>query len=343
MFALLENDDFFADKLDLLHARFRFCDREEREQRVLERFGKPDENGENPKRPKCAVLIATQIIEQSLDIDFDLMISDLAPIDLLLQRIGRLFRHERIRSETFDVPNLWIIEPETDENGLPDFKNSIVYDKHILFRTWLILKELEQIKIPKDVEFLIEQVYDFDKTFENLNDKFTEFWQKTLAECLDEIVENEKQAEYRYIKYPHYSRHLSGIFGNNLEEDSPKIHQTLQAVTRLTEPTATVICLWEKDGKTYLDETFTREIDLNKQTYLEQTKELLRYSVSVSKKSVVFELFKDEVPTGWKESALLRHHRVLKFDENGICRKFKHIFKLDKKLGLQITKEDTNV
>jgi CRISPR-associated endonuclease/helicase Cas3 len=112
-YARLYNDPFFqggADdnlpKLDLLHARFRFKDRDEREKRALIRFGKKGEkvsyteNGKKiereVKRPDCAVLISTQIIEQSLDLDFDLMVSELAPADLLLQRSGRLQRHEHL-------------------------------------------------------------------------------------------------------------------------------------------------------------------------------------------------------------------------------------------------------
>ena len=90
----------------------------------------------------------------------------------------------------------------------------------------------------------------------------------------------------------------------------------------------------------FLDESFTREIDLNKKPYLEQTKELLRYSLSISNKSVVFKFFKEEVPKGWKESALLRNHRILKFNENRNCEKFGHTFCLNENLGLQITKKE---
>lgn len=344
-------------KLDLLHSRFRFCDRDAIENRVRIRFGKEgekvkvtenDEQIEKPvKRPDFAVLVSTQIIEQSLDIDFDLMISDLAPIDLLLQRAGRLHRHARERKEEFKDANLWIIEPPTDENGnlfvdkngLPDFgKAGIVYDKHILLRTWLELnkKEYEKIEIPDEIEDLIEAVYDLEKSFENSNENLKNLWQVSLNKCLDDIEAEKEQAKYRYIKKPKFSQHISGIFAGKLEEDSPEVHQTLQAATRLTEPTATIICLWEKNGKVFLDEKFTREIDLNKKPFPELTKELLRYSVGISNKSVVFKFFAEGVPKGWQESALLRHHRVLKFDENRNCEKFGHIFRLDEKLGLTI-------
>ena len=87
-------------ELDLFHARYLFEGREKRELRTLLRFGKPGGQAEGEegnfrevKRPHRAVLVATQVIEQSLDLDFDVMVTEMAPIDLILQRAGRLQRH----------------------------------------------------------------------------------------------------------------------------------------------------------------------------------------------------------------------------------------------------------
>lgn len=66
-------------------------DRQVIEEDVLNRFGK--RSGSEQRTGQ--VLIATQVVEQSLDLDFDMMISDLAPMDLLIQRAGRLQRHNR--------------------------------------------------------------------------------------------------------------------------------------------------------------------------------------------------------------------------------------------------------
>ena len=77
----------------LFHARYPVTDRQRRELECLQAFSK-DGSRANPNRPKRMILIATQVVEQSLDLDFDAMISDLAPVDLLLQRAGRLHRHE---------------------------------------------------------------------------------------------------------------------------------------------------------------------------------------------------------------------------------------------------------
>lgn len=116
-----------APILSLLHARMPFDQREKREREALIRFGKPgalvDVDGVSTlvERPHHAVLVSTQIIEQSLDLDFDLMVSDLAPIDLLLQRSGRLHRHLRERPIGLEQATLWLCAPVLDGDGVPTF------------------------------------------------------------------------------------------------------------------------------------------------------------------------------------------------------------------------------
>ena len=81
---------FGREQTTLLHARFLAVEREERDRRMLELFGK-----NSAHRPQRHVVVSTQVVEQSLDVDFDLMLTDPAPMDLVLQRIGRLHRHNR--------------------------------------------------------------------------------------------------------------------------------------------------------------------------------------------------------------------------------------------------------
>lgn len=98
------------DRLHLFHSRFAMIDRQTIEAETLERFGK---DSDHAKR-KGQVLVATQVVEQSLDLDFDLMVSDLAPIDLIIQRAGRLCRHIR------DLQGNRIIDPVgRDQRGKP--------------------------------------------------------------------------------------------------------------------------------------------------------------------------------------------------------------------------------
>lgn len=93
--------------LDLFHARFPFGDRKAIEERILRKYDKL--GAERPSNG--SILIATQVIEQSLDLDFDYLISDLAPVDLLIQRAGRLQRHER--GERKLRPTLALIRPQS--------------------------------------------------------------------------------------------------------------------------------------------------------------------------------------------------------------------------------------
>ena len=144
----------------LFHARFALDDRLRIERRVMEDFGKAGGAAERRGR----VLVATQVVEQSLDLDFDAMVTDLAPIDLLIQRAGRLRRHER--RDRPGGPELLVVAPEatTDPDGqwfarmFP--RAAYVYADHA--RLWLTARELERtgaIASPSGLRALIEAVY----------------------------------------------------------------------------------------------------------------------------------------------------------------------------------------
>lgn len=322
----LSKDDFFKDKIDLLHSRFRFCDRDEIEKRVLKNFGsKPDENCECPNRPTTSVLVATQIIEQSLDIDFDLMVSDLAPIDLLLQRLGRLFRHERLRPTEFNQPELWIIQPEIKDE-LPDFGVSeYVYYEHILLRTWLELQKIEQIEIPNEIERLIEAVY--DKKRECFDEKYQIRWDETNTELSKKLSEKRMKAKDCRIT----NADDEDLFDNEilqLDEDNPEVHITFQALTRDSDlPSVSIIILTYEEAKNINLEAFPTK---------ESIEFLLRREAKISKKGLTHLIIADETlkQISWKNSALLRHYRLLILDENNqiIIGNFK--VSLDEKLGI---------
>jgi CRISPR-associated endonuclease/helicase Cas3 len=143
----------------LFHARFAMGDRLEREQEVLARFGKESAEGR-----RGAVLIATQVAEQSLDLDFDVMVSDLAPIDSLLQRAGRLWRHARPgRSGT---ARLHVLSPDPSAAVEVSWykamfrRGAAVYPDHA--RLWLTAREFQRcrcLELPSDARELIETVY----------------------------------------------------------------------------------------------------------------------------------------------------------------------------------------
>lgn len=149
--------------LDLFHARFRTEARAKIEARVVKKFGPDEEGVSNPLRPRCAILVATQVVEQSLDVDFDALSSQIAPIDLLLQRAGRLWRHQR--AGRMGNPRLTVLLPPQGE--LAFGASGKVYALEILLRSLAILNGQSQWKLPDDFRPLIEKCYRRD---ENLGD-----------------------------------------------------------------------------------------------------------------------------------------------------------------------------
>jgi CRISPR-associated endonuclease/helicase Cas3 len=140
--------------VELLHARLPQAVREQRELGIVRRFGL------NADRPERAVIVATQVIEQSLDLDFDVLVTEAAPADTLLQRMGRLHRHERPRPAEFAEAQAWLLNPPCDGDGLPDFgASAAVYDEAVLLRTWAELRSRVNLTLPRDTEALIEGSY----------------------------------------------------------------------------------------------------------------------------------------------------------------------------------------
>ncbi len=149
--------------IDLFHARYAMQDRLDIEQRIVKRFGPESTRDER----RGQVLIATQVVEQSLDLDFDLLITDLAPIDLIIQRAGRLHRH--LRGER-NEPVLVVNGPDPgDDIAASWFKDylegaSYVYSHHgQLWLTARLLKQQGGFRMPEDARRLIEGVYDSDE------------------------------------------------------------------------------------------------------------------------------------------------------------------------------------
>jgi len=338
-------------ELDLLHARYLYCDREARERRSLLRFGHPDAMVDRvpAERPHRAILVATQIIEQSLDLDFDLMITDVAPVDLVLQRAGRLHRHDRARPGGVVEPTLWIAEPAVDADGVPVFGeekvDEYVYDRHVLLRSWLVLKEMgERVQIPDKVERLVEGVYG-DETLRD--EHLTEAIQSALATSRSDLESNRdaqlSAAQDRMLKRPTYSRPLWRFVQDSLDEDSPEAHRAFQALTRLSGPTVPVVCLHESAGGLRLESGTGTIVDLDSEPPIDLAKSLLRRSFTLSHATLTRILScEHDGPAGWRKSPWLRHHRVLRLNANNEMCVGPYRLRLDMAIGLEVTKSGSD-
>lgn len=152
--------------LVLLHSRFLIPERLARESRLR------DELGPAPSSPRTAtrrlIVVATQVIEQSLDLDFDLMYSDVAPIDLLIQRAGRLHRHDRpaaARPLSMREPRLVVTGLSRSGGGAPELDKGAraVYGAAALLRAVAVLDEhlaaVGRLRSPDDVAALVTRGY----------------------------------------------------------------------------------------------------------------------------------------------------------------------------------------
>lgn len=141
---------FGREQVTLLHSRFLAAERAARDRRMLELFGK-----ESQQRPLRHVVVATQVIEQSLDVDFDLMLTDPAPMDLVLQRIGRLHRHERDGrpSGLHDARCLVIIDDTTASPWAYSRGTDYVYARYSVLRTLGIVADRGEILVREPLDY----------------------------------------------------------------------------------------------------------------------------------------------------------------------------------------------
>ncbi len=322
------------EDLILFHARFPFYLRQQIENEVLNRFGKTGE------RPKQSIVVATQVIEQSLDLDFDLMITELAPIDLILQRIGRLHRHRLdTRPGSLQQPCLLIIRPALEE-GVPQFGlDSFIYAPYILLRSYLALQQQATITVPDEVQALIEAVYGSD---EAVHEELSPAWQAALAEAQakleEEITKQELMAELNLI-LPPGDEDIFRQESRELAEDQPNLHTALQALTRMARPSVTLVCLHQTSQGLALDPDGQHLITLEETVDWETTRQLATRKVTISNWDVIKHFANQEPPISWQSQAMLCHYRPAIF-EAGRCElneKVSLIF--DQKQGIIIQKE----
>jgi CRISPR-associated endonuclease/helicase Cas3 len=183
----LLRDGSYSDHVGLLHSRFPAWQRLENEKHWVEALGK-----ENEHRPRGSLLVSTQIVEQSVDIDADLLITDIAPTELILQRIGRLHRHERSRPEGFESACCDILYPDVDWGS--DEKlilqaltpHHYIYPASSLWQAMETLGKRKKIQLPQDIRPLIEASV-FQKPQDSHSQPIHEFFSAAQQE-LDEKV-----------------------------------------------------------------------------------------------------------------------------------------------------------
>ncbi|MBP9199810.1 MAG: CRISPR-associated helicase Cas3' [Gemmatimonadales bacterium] len=282
-------------ELVLFHARFPADQRQARDEYARLTFGA------NGAREGRKILIATQVAEQSLDLDFDLMVTDLAPIDLILQRGGRLWRHRRdgrpVPAPTLVVAGLDGVEP-------PSFKAPLwwgaVYREDLLLRTWCLLQARRALTLPDEIDTLVEAVY--EETVEvpaNLQERL----QQAAASGVGGAFAQRQQAKMAIIGLPDDASWNDPSRYVLFDEDEPEVHRSLMALTRLGRESALVIPLRGEDK--YSPAAIPDR---------ELAAAWFGRGISVSRPPVVQRVKRLGVPEGWAKSPLLRNSCPLVLD-----------------------------
>lgn len=319
----------------LLHAQYPLEERQQREQAIVRQYGK---DGERPQR---GIVVGTQVLEQSLDLDFDVMVSDLAPVDLILQRAGRLHRHARPRPPAHPSPKLYLNAPlRAPDDPDPDLRiDKNIYAEYYLLRTWQLLHARTCITLPQDYRTLVEAVYG-DEAPPTKETRLAEAWQE-LQKDQEKAME---EARIRLLPSPENRDELlcSRMATEWLFEEDENRTAWIVARTRLGEESVTVIPL-ELNAAELASATCARVSDQEDWLPLaaaaprEVQLRLLRRSLRVSRPDAVQALkgAQGSLPRLFRESPLLQSSIPL-WLHNGSARIGTLTFQLHPALGLVI-------
>jgi CRISPR-associated endonuclease/helicase Cas3 len=308
----------------LFHARYPADERQQRENAVLATFGR------DAVRPAGAVLVATQVVEQSLDIDFDWLISDLAPVDLLLQRAGRLHRHERDRPPAHALPVLTIAGLRADRE--PDLKATrwgLIYDEYVLYRSWAFASRESRWQLPQDIDRMVQTVYGDAELPPGLAEATVRKMEiGALGKHLAEVDRERLLAKYAAID----ARSTLQDAYNGLPRGNEDGDFGNRNVTRLGPESLVVVPVHIGGGAWRLraDEPAFDPATLPEPAL---ARAIVQRQLRLSRHDVVKALRETEAPAGWAEHAWLRHVKVLPLVA-GAATLGKTTIRLDPELGI---------
>ena len=335
----------------LFHARMPFAWRQEREEKVKRLFGRP-KAGQASHRPHRAITISTQVLEQSLDFSKDWMASELAPVDLLLQRAGRLHRHAEVEPPA-PLKNAQFVILCNEEEGFPvlDLPPEI-YEHYTLMQTFRALRTRRRLPLPRAIEPLIERVYVRPR-------KPGDLWKNRLDGALEaqKIRSDAAQTGAENVLLPlasSGSRAKSFVEPTNAlraDAEDPTRAQEVKATTRDGRPSVAAICLLETDEGLFLPPTDPSEllrnpnalgapVALGREPDANATMQMMKFAVPISHARIYHALTKEEnealyLPPSWRRNSHLRYARYLKF-RGGRCTVANTVLRLDPILGLVI-------
>ena len=326
----------------LFHSQFLMPDRAEIERKLMERIGKHSTTASRNN----LIVVGTQVIEQSLDIDFDLMLTELCPMDLLLQRMGRLHRHKRQRPIPMEQAACYVID--TGEEDL-DRGSAFVYGKWLLYQTRKLLPE--KIMLPQDISRLVQRAYEWKE--DHADEK-----EIVMHSDYENKREKQKQKAMAYIvpqpeiyeKFPERN-----TLDDWMQDDPARSDAASRAAVRDGDMSIEVLVMVQrKDGRICFlpwqenGEQVAKDAPPEPETALKIARQKLRLPPIFSKVWNADHVIRDLEEMNrthlsmWQLSPMLRGELVLLLDEDLSAHFGGMLIQYDKETGLSYRREDEN-
>jgi CRISPR-associated endonuclease/helicase Cas3 len=206
----------------------------------------------------------------------------------------------------------------------------------VLLRTWLEVKDREEVRLPDDMEDLVEAVYGERSCPFAPGEPLADHWQKTRQESEAKVVQETREAAQRWLRKPSYRGEIWELCQEPREEDAPDFHVAHQALTRLAEPSVSIVCLYGDEARPSFDREGRDALDPRARPDLALAARLLGRSVQVADRRALEALLARQVPSGWRDCALLRHHHLVTLDAAGGADLDRWRLLLDPEVGLEI-------
>ncbi|MET8540178.1 CRISPR-associated helicase Cas3' [Kitasatospora sp. NPDC004799] len=301
--------------LRLLHSRYPAHERQRITTECEAAYGKPADDAAAAVPREGSILVATQIVEQSLDLDFDLIVSDLAPLAQLLQRAGRGKRHERPNRPAWTgpaaEPRMIVLEPLGDKDRAAAPRSwGTVYDASLLRRTSLLLEKQSggAIEVPGDVQELVDEVY-ADDFGTDLDKAASAELERMDAERIASAAAEEQMAETTAVPAPY------GVADDlsQLSERGFAVSDDL-LTTRLGADSGRAVCVFQRENGWSLDPD--RDVPLPAANR-DEIALIMRHTVPLPGRWLAGRTEENAVPKAWKDRPLLTDLALLRLRPDG--------------------------
>ncbi|MFF4128332.1 CRISPR-associated helicase Cas3' [Microbispora rosea] len=318
----------FGDDVLLLHGRLHAAHRADRTETGLARLGPSAE-----PRPRT-ILVATQLAEQSFDVDADILVTDLAPIDLLLQRIGRLHRHNGVpRPAKVREPCVVITGLGASGTGAPWIlrASEAIYGRYLLLRTAALVCAVKgsSWNVPGQVPALVAAAYGTTSVVPNA---WAEAERAAFAKRdADQQARADAAQKFLLTRFKeHENTTLEGLH----YAETKGADEIVQAIVRDGEPTIEVVIVHE-DSSGYA--TWTgRRLGINGEVPANLLDEVLGGTVRLPAKLAGAAESELQPLDGWRDHPWLRYSRALKLDPQGRASLDRWAIHYDTDLGLVV-------